>query len=131
MEGEGGPGGTMNVKRQISVQNHGYQVDVPDSCPVCHRHSEMQYVQADWVNERRAVHPLFRGAYLAYRQFFVCTYGPDRSSVLVSVRPIKPDLAKFPDEVAKLSPTFVSIFAEAEEATQLGLRQIAGPGYRK
>lgn len=31
----------------------------------------------------------------------------------------------------QLSPTFVAIFGEAEEAAHLGLAQIAGPGYRK
>jgi len=50
---------------------------------------------------------------------------------LVSVKPIKPKTSQFPESVAKISPTFVAVFAEAEEAAQLGLSQIAGPGYRK
>jgi hypothetical protein len=64
-------------------------------------------------------------------QFFFCYYGKAPSGKLVAVRPVKPNVQVFPDAVAKLSPTFVSIFAEAEEAAQLRLQQIAGPGYRK
>ncbi|MFZ1989529.1 MAG: hypothetical protein WAW96_07115 [Alphaproteobacteria bacterium] len=36
-----------------------------------------------------------------------------------------------PAHIQKLSPAFVAIYREAEEAKQLGLLQIAGPGYRK
>ncbi|MEW6164250.1 MAG: hypothetical protein AB1642_04230, partial [Pseudomonadota bacterium] len=37
----------------------------------------------------------------------------------------------FPEAVSAISPAFLSVFAEAEEAAQMGLNQIAGPGYRK
>lgn len=121
----------MLIKRHISVHNHGYAVDVPDACPVCHRHSEVTLVTADAVDENRGVQAVFRCAYQGCKAFFICSYGARPSSNLVSVRPIKPQVTAFPETVTKLSPTFVSIFAEAEEATQLGLRQIAGPGYRK
>jgi hypothetical protein len=44
---------------------------------------------------------------------------------------MKPVSSQIPEVVAKISPTFVSVFIEAEEAAQLGLSQVAGPGYRK
>ena len=50
---------------------------------------------------------------------------------LLSVKPIKPVVSQFHEVIAKLSPTFIEIFTEAEEASQMGLVQIAGPGYRK
>jgi hypothetical protein len=37
----------------------------------------------------------------------------------------------FPETISALSPGFVSIFKEADEAKHLGLKQVAGPGYRK
>jgi len=121
----------MLIKRGITVQSHGYPVDVPDACPVCHRHSEMQLVGADVVEEGRGVQAVFRCAYQGCRAFFICSYGPRGSHELLSVRPVKPLITALPETVAKLSPTFISVFQEAEEATQLGLKQIAGPGYRK
>jgi hypothetical protein len=44
---------------------------------------------------------------------------------------MKPNPTAFPKAVADLSPTFLAVFNESEEAFQLGLTQIAGPGYRK
>jgi hypothetical protein len=121
----------MLIKRQISVQNHGYSVDVPDACPLCHRHSEVTLITADAVEQNLGVQVVFRCAYQGCRAFFICSYAARPSSVLVAVRPIKPQVTQFPETLAKLSPMFVSIFVEAEEATQLALTQIAGPGYRK
>jgi hypothetical protein len=47
------------------------------------------------------------------------------------VRPLKPPESIFPETISELSPSFVSIFSEAAEAKHLGLKQVAGPGYRK
>lgn len=121
----------MNIKRGITVENHGYQVEVPDACPICHRHSEIQPVKADSIDGGKGVQAIFRCAYTGCRQYFFCYYGPKTSGTLLSVRPVKPNTVTFPEAVAKLSPVFVEIFAEAEEAAHLGLKQIAGPGYRK
>jgi hypothetical protein len=121
----------MNIKRSINVLNHSYQVDVPDACPICHRHSEIEVVHADVIDGGTGVQAIFRCAYSGCRQFFFCYYGPKISSEIRSVRPLKPDLYVFPNSVTDLSPAFVATFAEAEEASHLGLHQIAGPGYRK
>ncbi|MEW6164546.1 MAG: hypothetical protein AB1642_05740, partial [Pseudomonadota bacterium] len=121
----------MIVKRQISVRNHSYKVDVPDACPVCHRHSEIQVVAADLVKNGASVQAIFRCAYAGCRQHFFCYYGPPTNNAILSVRPVKPVLSSFPEAVSAISPAFLSVFAEAEEAAQMGLNQIAGPGYRK
>lgn len=122
---------SMNIQRTINVQNHSYPVEVPDACLICHRHSEIHSINADSVDNGTSVQAIFRCAYAGCRQFFFCYYGPNTSGTLLSVRPIKPSLASFPVSVHTLSPTFVTVFAEAEEAGQLDLKQIAGPGYRK
>lgn len=121
----------MYIKRQIAVQNHHYPVDVPDACPICHRHSEIQVVGADLIDGGTAVQAILRCAYAGCRQHFFCYYGPKTSGTVVAVRPVKPSLSPFPEAVSNISPAFLSVFAEAEEASQLGLKQIAGPGYRK
>ena len=121
----------MNLTRNVVVQNHSYPVEVPDACPICHRHSEMQIIGADAVDAGAVVQVTVRCAYSACRQFFFCYYGRVPDGKLVATKPVKPNVQGFPEAVSKLSPTFVSIFAEAEEAAQLGLKQIAGPGYRK
>jgi len=119
------------IRRQIVIQGQGYQVDVPDECPVCHRHSEMTYLASDVVENGQGVQAVFRCGYLGCRVFFVCAYGPKPSSELLGVRPMKPPENILPDSISKLSPNFVSIFKEANEAKHLGLKQVAGPGYRK
>ena len=121
----------MNIKRTISVENHSYPVEVPDACPICHRHSEIQPIKADSIDAGKGVQAIFRCAYTGCRHFFFCYYGPKTNGALLSVRPVKPDPTAFPESVSKVSPSFVGIFAEAEEASHLGLKQIAGPGYRK
>lgn len=121
----------MNIKRPITVENYGYHVEVPDACPICHRHSEIKTITADSIDEGKGVQVIFRCAYTGCKQYFFCYYGPKTNGTLLSVRPVKPNAVMLPDAVTKLSPSFVEIFAEAEEAAQIGLKQIAGPGYRK
>jgi hypothetical protein len=121
----------MLIRRQIAFAGQAYQVDVPDACPICHRHSEMSCAIADMVEDGQGVQAIFRCGYKACRVFFICSYGPRPSSALLTVRPVKPPESMFTDTVAKLSPAFISIFREADEAKHLGLNQIAGPGYRK
>jgi hypothetical protein len=121
----------MFIRRQIVVSGQAYQVDVPDACPACHRHSEVSLSVADRVEDNKGVQAVFRCAYQACRVFFICSYGPVPSPDLLAVRPLKPPENKFPEAISKLSPTFVSVFGEANEAKHLGLKQVAGPGYRK
>jgi hypothetical protein len=121
----------MTTKRGINVQGFNYAVDVPDECPVCHRHSEVTLIAADAVENGQSVQAVIRCGFQGCRAFFICYYGPKPSPDLVSVRPVKPPENTVPETVAKLSPSFVSIFKEANEAKHLGLKEVAGPGYRK
>jgi hypothetical protein len=108
-----------------------YAVDIPDACPICHRHSQLQAIHAEAVERNSRVQVVYRCAYQGCLSFFIGYYGPPGQDTLISVRPIKPKTSQFPESVAKISPKFISVFAEAEEAAQSGLSQIAGPGYRK
>jgi hypothetical protein len=121
----------MTDRRSISINNQGYSVEMPEACPVCHRYSELQAVLAEGVRHRAGVEVVYRCAYQGCRSFFLGYSGTPPKGELLSVRPIKPRTTDFPESVSTISPTFIAVFAEAEEAAQLGLAQIAGPGYRK
>ena len=121
----------MHLRRNISIANHHYQVEVPDACPICHRHSEIEVVRAEAIDNGAGVQAIFRCAYTGCRQFFFCYYGPRPSSEPQAVRPVKPQPSAFSDAVRSISPIFVQIFDEAEEAAHNGLINVAGPGYRK
>ena len=121
----------MFIKRGITVATHGYPVEVPDACPICHHHSEVEVVVAGAVEKNHGVQVVCRCGFQGCRAYFICSYGPPTSPAMLSVRPLKPQLSAFPETIKKLSPTFISIFKEAEEASQLDLKQIAGPGYRR
>jgi hypothetical protein len=90
----------MLIKRQIAIAGYGHEVDVPDSCPICHRHSEMVFGTADVVENRQGVQAVFRCGYQGCRVFFICSYGPQPSSELLAVRPLKPPESMFPDTVS-------------------------------
>jgi len=83
------------------------------------------------VTNRAEVQIVYQCAFTGCKSFFVGYYGPKTQKDLKALKPFKPNTTTFPEVVSKLSPTFVAIFQEAEEAAQLGLSQIAGPGYRK
>jgi len=119
------------IKRTITVQGASYAVEIPGDCPICHHHSELEMPHADSVQDRSAVQVVFRCAYRGCRSYFIGYYGAIGNPGLLGVKPIKPVLSQFAEAVAKISPTFIKVFAEAEEASQLGLSQVAGPGYRK
>lgn len=121
----------MSLLRQISAASHVYQIESPDACPICHRHSELETTRAEMVDQNTGVQVIFRCAYAGCRQFFFGYYGARPSPVLVVVKPIKPQISEFSDAVKAISPTFIQVYQEAEEAEQNGLSQIAGPGYRK
>jgi hypothetical protein len=121
----------VHIQRQIAVRSHAYYLEAPDKCPICHRHSEVQFVQADATEQDTRVQVVWRCAFAGCRSYFICYYGGLGEGKLLATKPIKPDTTSFPESVTQISPTFVQVFVEAEEATQLGLAQIAGPGYRK
>lgn len=119
------------LKRPIGVDNHQYNVDYPDSCPICHHHGEISVVNTSTVENGTGVQVVYQCAWKGCKSYFIGYYPPKPGSELKALKPIKPQISQFPEAVAKLSTTFISVFQEAEEAAALGLSQIAGPGYRK
>lgn len=117
--------------KNISVENHGYQVEYPDKCPICHHHGEISVIKTHQEPNNTGVQVVFQCAYSGCKNFFIGYYPPKGQKELKTLKPQKPETTAFPDTLKKLSPSFVSIYEEADEALYLGLKQIAGPGYRK
>ena len=117
----------------------------PDSCPHCKYACTPE--QLNWCDNGAR----FASDYMAdvayqcprhgCRRMFIARYSApefrvqdvDREKTLrlmeVIPRPIRS--TSFPAEIARVSPRFVEIFAQAEQSEVLGLVDVAGPGYRK
>lgn len=119
------------VEGTLNADGHNYQVEWPEQCPICHHHGEIRGLTTSHIKKRNEVQVVFECAFSGCKSYFIGYYGPPRDNKLLALKPIKPMISVFPEVISNLSPPFISIYAEAEEARQLGLSQIAGPGYRK
>jgi len=119
------------MKKSISVANNTYQVEYPDKCPLCHHHGEVKQISTFNEPNNTGVQIVFQCPFSGCKSYFIGYYGPIRESTLLALKPQKPNLTSFPDTIQTLSPSFISIYKEADEALHLGLSQIAGPGFRK
>lgn len=119
------------VQKSIQVSNHSYPVEYPTKCPLCHHHSEITVVKTMEEPESRNVQVVFQCAYSGCRSYFIGYYGMRGERDLKALQPQKAEIATIPESVVELSPMFVSIYQEADDARAHGLDQIAGPGYRK
>ncbi len=117
------------MEKHITVVNRSYPVEFPDKCPICHHHGEIQVVKTFMVPNNSGVQVVFQCAFTGCKSFFIGYYPPRDQKELKALKPQKPETTAFPDTIRELSPSFVSIYEEAEEALYLGLNQIAGPGY--
>jgi len=122
------------IGRQIEFGRRYHQVDVPSACPICHVHSELTLVNTIEIDNGSRLQVTWRCGYKDCLQQFSCYYSMPKGPLpieLLYVRPIRPVISAFPDVIADISPDFLAIFSQAEEAAQYSLHQIAGPGYRK
>jgi hypothetical protein len=119
------------IEKNISVGNSSYPVEYPDRCPICHHYGDIGVRNTFLHPAQRGVEVVFQCPFPGCQSFFIGYYGPKGNKTLKGLKPQEPDLTHFPEIVADLSPQFIAIFKEAEQATQLGLTQVAGPGYRK
>ena len=120
----------MKAQKTITVLNTKYNIECPDECPMCHHFGDMVIIHSQRCAETH-VQVVYRCAFRGCESFFVGRYGPIPQPELKSLAPTNPVLTSFPTIIAELSPSFVKVYVEAEEASYLGLGQIAGPGYRK
>lgn len=111
------------------------QVEVPERCSTCGY--LVVLTQVDSIHNP-AKHPeefqvVFKCPNQQCKSFVIAWYhGNDvRNLTLTKIEPPHLTRAPFPQSISDISPDFLSIFAEAHEAKERGLKQIAGPGFRK
>ena len=121
----------MSNRKHITIENHSYPVEHPDQCPICHRYSEVEFIKATETKLKKEVNVVFRCGFSGCKSFFIGYFGEKNSGDLRALKPAVASVTTFPDCVLEISPQFIEIYLEAEEAKSLGLHQVAGPGYRK
>lgn len=111
---------------------------VPDVCPRCHRSVHPKHVYAALLSELGQAQVVFRCTHQKCQELFLGTYSTaNRSSAgrseytLRSVTPATAQKTSFPETVLLLSPTFVSIYDQSQEAETRQLDQLVGIGLRK
>ncbi|HCG7383632.1 TPA: DUF4145 domain-containing protein [Vibrio parahaemolyticus] len=117
------------MERVISIGNNHSSYEFPNKCPICHTHSEMEVALSSLMPDR-SIQVVYRCGFSGCRSFFIGFY-ESFGGKLLNYKPQKADPNVIPNSVRDLSPSFVTIYREAEDAKSHGLYQIAGPGYRK
>lgn len=110
----------------------------PDTCPRCHHGIEPKLLNALALVERQACQVIFRCTRQSCQEAFIATYNSLGKAPsgwveheLRNLAPIATKPSPFPETVATISPTFITIFNQAVEAEQKQLDQLVGIGLRK
>lgn len=126
----------QDISAQLEIDHY------PDTCPICHSAGSMQmhtaYILREGdVNEHVQVtlqcpKQNCRKIFIAY--YKVTSYqvtGHRFTAVYSHSKPRNYAGTSFPENIADISPEFISIYNQAEKAEADGLDRIAGVGYRK
>ena len=112
-----------------------HPIVTPEKCPICH--VTVHISNYNICNQQKE---FFEALYLCpnprCNKFFIAYYKYNPQTLILSrfpqrFEPVKPIYDNFPDFISKISPKFITIYKEAQEAKERGLLNIAGPGYRK
>jgi hypothetical protein len=106
----------------------------PDKCPICH----VAITPVDWTSgfvrgNQPALERLLQCPNATCQRLFIARYnavGQGQYSLVSSV-PTEIRAVTQTETITAISPDFCGIFDEAHKAEQLGLKLVAGPGYRK
>lgn len=125
----------------INVGGSNFQCEtVPDECPVCHQGVQPLAVAGFYIGD---ITPSGGEAQLVFKcprhncgSLFIGYFRSQRSATkilnwLSRTGPFTPKPPSVPDEISKVSPSFVAIFTQAMAAEGYELDEIAGVGYRK
>jgi hypothetical protein len=122
------------MERPMKFGADEYTVVTPTLCPVCNHHSEMKAVATGYVKyyQRIEGEAVFRCGFAGCQSHMIVRYGDTLNRLpLREIIPLRNLATEFPKAVKEISPTFIQVYAQAEEARQLRLAFIAGPGFRK
>lgn len=113
-------------------KNDNIAIDMyPDTCPHCHYSVNVKHV----FGYRDDIHSFLSffcprndcKSYFMYRYY---EYGTDTFALDVAING-KPKGVAYSQTVSDISPNFVDIYQQAEQAENIGLKDICGVGYRK
>jgi len=106
----------------------------PDRCPICLKGIQPVDTGQRWVTPKNRLEVILRCPRQECERYFIGRYqspsGMTQFALLECV-PLIIETSKSDDTIQKISPDFVSVYREAEEAELRNLRLVCGPGYRK
>lgn len=104
----------------------------PNKCPLCHHTVVIKELIA-YLSNGDLLQFVFKCPNNDCNSYFIAYYKKDSTNnfTLMGFKPINIVIPNFADIVKQISPMFLSVYREAEEARQIGLSQIAGAGFRK
>jgi hypothetical protein len=106
----------------------------PDQCPICLRGIQPVDTGQRWVNPNTWVEIVFRCPREECDRYFIARYQfwPSRNRYdFQEAVPLTVQTSKTDDTISKISPDFVSVYRESQEADLRNLKLVCGPGYRK
>ncbi len=111
------------------------ECDEVSSCPICHWALVPQNIAGYYVPNRNAslleLCPKCRNIFLVQYEAFEVGTRELASSGITGIYPEVPEDRTISKEIRKLSPKFVSIYAQAAKAEKSKLTEICGSGFRK
>lgn len=119
-------------------EEHIQLADTPDVCPRCHRSVHPKLITMSKLNEKSLGQAIFRCTHQKCQELFIANYRRLNHVLegrvtygLYSVAPVLAKEENFPSTIEDVSPTFVEIFNQANEAESNNLDQLVGIGLRK
>jgi hypothetical protein len=125
------------MKEKITVLgpagNQNFEFDIPDECPWCNRYLVVKFITSVYIRSEGMIQTIHQCTFSACKKFLICGHRVVGQSTTRPARvdPVRTENSEIPDFVNDVSPSFVKIYRQAEQAVGFQLSDIAGPGFRK
>ncbi|MFA5004205.1 MAG: hypothetical protein WC498_02925 [Candidatus Saccharimonadales bacterium] len=110
---------------------------IPDECPWCHRGQKPEDMRAAFMATEQSdgfhlLQRVHRCTFTDCERIFIAFYAyKDGNARFLKSKPERFTPKKWEESIKALSPDFVEIYSQANEAESQELDKVAGPGYRK
>ncbi|KAB2877410.1 DUF4145 domain-containing protein [bacterium] len=122
------------MEKYITVNYNGNPraLEIPNICPRCQQHVDIQTSQCITLKDTLG-QAVFLCVNHKCNSYFIAYYDMTQlnGNELIKVVPEALRSDEFSTTIKSLSPTFIHIYSQAQNAKQLGLNHIFGPGFRK
>lgn len=131
---------TINVLYDDTSQQSHNLIDVPDKCPLCHRgtdpHIHFAFCDRTKWNKNDCLQVLYRCTWKDCQSLFIAYYSAQNNNCnrflnFNYTKPVNKKNHLFSQTIKDISPSFITIYNQADSAEQDGLTEICGVGYRK